>query len=125
MAKDLARKYVAIQVAALRELAKNVPEARHGANCVVMHAAFERSLPVIRTLQLYGLGDCPVIEDYWKNVEREIQGMIKELLSRRHSPKELSCYLGIAQHIDLGDQTDPFWTAWHEVEAAAARQHSP
>jgi hypothetical protein len=120
--KKLEDKFIRINVAALQVYVDNFPKADENATCGVMRAALQRMLPIMQLLQLYGLGDCPLIERAWTTAEGEMQLLVQQILARKYTMRDLECFIGVYRNgfLDFGDQTQPMAEAIHAMEQAAA-----
>lgn len=120
--KKLEEKFVRINLAGLRVYVANFPKVDEGATCGVMRAALQRMLVTIRTLQLYGMADCPVLEQARKVVEHEVQLLVRQTLSRKYTMRDLECFIGVYRNgmLDFGDQAAAFGEALNAMVQAAA-----
>jgi hypothetical protein len=121
--KKLDWKYVLINRRAAENLAKGFPKAADGANCTVMRAALGRFLQILRFLQLSGSGGCPEVEGAYLEVQKQIQLLVKSVLARPHTWKELQCFHGLLLSGMLGDQAQAYQDACQPfIDARAAER---
>lgn len=120
--KQLETKFVRINLAALQVYVNNFPKASENATCSVMHAALARILPIQRLLQLYGMGECPLVTKVNEVASKEMQELLKQTLARKHSLSDLECFIGAYKSgmLDFGDQAAAFEQALTEYMQAAA-----
>jgi hypothetical protein len=110
------RKGIRLTVAALETLVRNAPRVRDGATGAVLKAWHLRTLPLVRTLQLAGLGDCAVAAEAEEKFYEEMRELLRRLLeSGRYTLDDLKQFVVLESAGQMGDLEMGFRGAFNSL----------